>query len=258
MIKYTIVIYISLLFGLASPSWAQKTTYVFLESNMAEAFVFADSVYMGKASQGEYQIDWAASELRVVPPQLDSWAISSLKEDISNFKGDSLYLNLNFPYYYNVESIPYDARVFVEKQQERILLGSTPLLYKSNDPLRGMLLITKEGYEPQRLSPGEDIWNNHRLEMVPNSVGEELAETFWYPETRSNKWIDYVAGGVALASGILSIHYKTKANRRYNVYEENGDPALRSGFERYDRYAAYALGTMQVGIGVLAVRFIIN
>ncbi len=229
-----------------------------VETNMPDAMVYADSVYIGRASDRVFAIPRETSSFRLVPPTLDSWSMAPLVTELSEHAADTLALEMRFKYHYRIESIPYDSQVFLESPGERTLLGDTPLLYAVDDPIRGMLLVTKSGYDPLRMTPGEKIWNQHYITLETEIEDQELARTFWKPGNRSGRWIDVVAGGVAVASGILAVRYKTKADRRYSRYEQSGDPALRPGFERYDTYSALALGTMQVGLGVIALRFIID
>ncbi len=253
--------FLMLCFGLVQhTAHAQQVTprVVKVHTNMSEAMVYADSVYLGRALDQFFTLPQDAATLRLVPPNLDSWSMSPIITDLDDAMGDSLQLTLNFQYHYRVESVPYDARVFLELPGERSLLGDTPLLYAVDDPIRGMLLVTKEGYEPLRLTPGEKIWNQHYITLEEKVNEEQLAKAFWRPGDKSTRWIDYLAGGVAVASGVMAIRFKTKADRRYARYEQSGDPTLRPGFERFDRYAAVSLGTMQVGLGVLAVRFVIK
>ena len=231
---------------------------IYLESNFDDALVFADSQYVGRASDRVFRLTPGSKELRIIPPQMDSWSIKPQIQSLNLFGGDTLTLDISFPFHYKIESVPYEASVYWEKVGERVLLGATPLLYTSEDPMRGMLLVTREGYEPYRISPGEEIWNYHHVDLEINNEKGDIADTYWHPEQRSGRWIDFAAGGVAIVSGILAIRYKTKANRRFDRYALSGNPELRSGFEKYDRYAAISLGTMQAGIGVLAIRFVLK
>ncbi len=228
-----------------------------LRSNMGSAMVYVDSVYIGRVSDQFFTVPSTAQYLILVPPSIDSWAIPPLESNLQQLAGDTLKMSLDFQYHYRVESIPYDAQVFVETPGDRTLLGDTPMLQAFDDPIRGMLLVVKDGYEPLRLTPGEEIWNQHHVSLKEKMV-EDGPHAFWKPGNKSSRWVSMLAGGVALASGALAVHYKFKADRRYARYEETGDPDLRPGFERYDRYAGVALGTMQVGIGVLAVRLVLN
>ena len=61
-----------------------------------------------------------------------------------------------------------------------------------------------------------------------------------------------------MAAGAVSIHYKFKADRLNDQYQENGDPELRPEINSFDTRAAVSLGVMQVGLGVLAIRFILK
>ena len=56
----------------------------------------------------------------------------------------------------------------------------------------------------------------------------------------------------------MAVHFKFKADRRYDRYVETGDPALRPAIKRYDTYSGVALGVMQAGAGLFAVRLILR
>lgn len=229
-----------------------------LESNLEESLVFADSTYIGRSSQFTFLVPADTRQIKLVPPEYNSWSIEPVISSVSFSGQDTASLSINFPFYYKIESIPFNASIYLEKPEERQLLGSTPLLYTSEDPLKGMLLLSVDGYESFRLTPGEDIWNQHLVELKEQAEEDLISKRYWTPERSRNRWIDYTAAGVSLVGGVLAIRYKTKANRRFDSYRISGDPALRNGFERYDRYAAISLGAMQAGIGVLAIRFVIK
>ena len=226
-----------------------------LDTNLPEAYVYVDSLYMGLAGQGRFDVPVGRRRIRLIAPEVESWSIRPVESVVDVPAGDTLHLSLFFPYLYQIESVPFDAQVFLEQPEQRLALGLTPLLYESEEPLRGMLLISKEGYEPERFSPGESVWNHHRVVL---SVEDAIADAYWKPDRPSRRWVEYVAGGVALVAGVAAVRFKAKADRRFDRYSQSGDPSLRSGFERYDRYAAVSLGVMQAGIGVLAIRLIID
>lgn len=258
----TVLIALCILFASVQSSVAQQldsTKVIYLDTNLGEAFVFADSTYLGRASQYVFSLPAGTDEIKLVPPEVGSWSVTPEIVPFEVTGKDTMSLEINFPFYYKIESIPYDAEVYLEQPEERKLLGSTPLLYTSSDPLKGMILLAREGYESVRLTPGEDIWNQHLIEI--SEIESEVVasnERFWTSNKPSTRWVDYTAAGVALVSGILAIRYKTKANRRFDRYRVSGDPALRGGFERYDRYSAISLGAMQAGIGVIAIRLVLK
>ena len=56
------------------------------------------------------------------------------------------------------------------------------------------------------------------------------------------------------AGGALAVHFKFKADDRYDQYLETGDPEFKDQVQQYDTYSYVALAGMQVGIGVLVFR----
>jgi len=238
---------------------AQNGVVLRLQTNLPEALVYADSVPIGRASSNYFLIPRSTRLLRLVPSNSDSWSIIPIWRELTFSTGDTLSLELNFPHHYKVESVPFGAEVVLETPEGRSRLGDTPLLHTADSPLRGMLFVHKEGFESQRLTPGDEVWNHHQLALKILEEGSLTAtDEVWIPERPKRKWITYVAASTALVSGVLAVHYKLKADRRYDRYALSGDPTLRGGFVRLDRNAAIALGTMQVGLGVLAIRLIIN
>ena len=258
LISICFVLAIMLRGGVPAAAQDEAPVVLYLKTNLPEALVYTDSLYLGRANQHAFTIPADRKELRLVAPDLASWSVQAITADIEAGPGDTLTLTVDFPYYYQIESVPFDARVFLEQPQARTLLGETPLVYTSTEPLRGMIFVTKDGYIAERFTPGEEIWNFHRTVLTREEIEEAIAEGHWKPEGKSRKWLAIAAGGVSLASGIAAVAFKAKADRRYDRYVLTGDPTLRGGFERYDRYAAISLGAMQVGIGVLAIRLVLD
>ena len=197
---------------------AQESSRVVVEltSNLDESIVYADSTYLGRAMNGRFEISATTSKIWLVPPNVDSWSIAPLFAEIAAVPGDTVQLTMNFQYHYKLESIPFDAEVFIEKPGKRTLLGETPLDYKSDMPLRGMLLVSKEGFKPKRFTPGEDLWNQHYVELELED--EALAEEYWHPGKRSGRWLNILVGGAVVASGVAAIRFKSKADSRYDRY----------------------------------------
>ena len=246
--------------GWAPCSRAQSTVVVHLETNYPRAIVFADSVWLGSASQEVLVVPAQTRVLRLVPPSVDAWSIQPLTASLdAAAPGDTLSLRMLFPYHYRLESIPYGATVTLETPMGAFRLGKTPLTYKSEVPLEGTLRVDLPGYLREEQAPGADIWNRHVFALKPVAQpGAELAgsEVNWHPPRTRRTWIDYAAVGTALSAGVLAIHFKRKADRRFDRYQEDGDPALRSSIKRFDTYSGIALGVSQVSLGLFAFRLI--
>jgi hypothetical protein len=238
------------------PSNAQSFAVVSVESNAADALVYADSLYLGTVAARWFLVPRTATQLRLVPSEGDVWSMAPAAAPLDFHEADTLHMRIDFPYRYAFKTDPYGALVLLETPDGRAVLGSTPLLHTAPDPLRGMILFQKEGYELKRVAPGEAIWNRHEAELVPLEVAAIRGDE-WVRRPRG-RWLNIALGGAALASGVLAVHFKMKADARYDLYAENGDPRLRGAFERYDRRAVAALGAMQVGVGVLAIRLVLQ
>ena len=246
-----------LLVGLAArPAAAQGQAAVQVSTNWPEAVVYADSLRLGLADESTtYQIPARTGRIRLVPPERATWSIQPVSAPLSVAPGDTASLTMDFPYHYRIESIPYGVTVYHRAEAgERRALGQTPLLYKTERPLQDPLVIDEPGYQVADIQPGQDIWNEHLVELTPTTSQSERAVVSWEPPAQRRSWIDIAAVGVAAAAAAVSIHYKFKADRLYEEYQQSGDPALRPDIKTYDTRAAVSLGVMQVGFGVFAIR----
>lgn len=238
---------------------AQERVIVLLDTNLPESTVYADSMRLGPASQGTFQIPADTRQLRLVPPGGALWTIAPVTAPLSLSAGDTLELHLSFPYHYQIETIPYGASVYLETLDGRTTIGETPVLYKSPQIPVGPFIIERRGNIPVVLTPGQEVWNRYVLTLDAVRIEDvESAEMAWRPPRKRRLWIDYTAAAVAVAAGAVSIHYKFKADRLNEQYEQTGDSALRPRIHDLDTRAGVALGVMQVGVGVLALRFILR
>ena len=241
--------------GLAQHVWAQDRAYVTLETNYPEAVLFADSLRVGSVFGETVGIPSTVRTLKLVPPEVDSWSVSPVSQQVDLVPGDTALLKLDFPYHYRIESIPFDASVHIEKSDGMKRLGSTPLLYSSERPIEGNLLIERAGYVVERIDPGSEIWNRHIVELSPSDeLDPTAAQVNWQPPKRHRAWIDYAAIGTALVAGAFAVHYKFKADDLYSQYEDTANPALRDEIQSHDLRSGIAFGVMQAGIGVFAIR----
>lgn len=238
---------------------AQDRAVVLIDTNMPEAILYADSTRLGPASLGTFLVPTTTQRLRLVPPGGDAWSIAPVEAALDAAPGDTLAVPLPFPYHYQIETIPFGATAVLEHLDGRIDLGKTPVLYKAPDVLEGRFIIEHQGYLSEELTPGNEVWNRYLVTLQPLRVGEVVsAEQAWRPPPKRHRWIDYTAGAIAVIAGAVSIHHKFKADRLNDQYQQTGDPVLRPRINTLDTRAAVSLGVMQVGLGVLALRFILK
>ncbi len=244
---------------------AQTPTDVVLaiETNTSDAVVYVDSTYLGSVSKRYFRVPATAGEVRLMAPYQASWSLRPVvrqieDSDTGSVRQDTLVINASFPYSYRIESTPFGASVSQVVERARLdepgELGITPFTLTRDEPLAGYLLVTKPGYEAVEIEPGAQVWNRHSV--VLKSVGGLAVDrrAVAVEQPRRRRWIDAVSLGVAGGAAAVAIHYKFKADRRYDVYAENGDPELRPAIKRLDVRSGVALGVMQVGLGVFAIR----
>jgi hypothetical protein len=241
----------------SAPASGQNSVFLTVETNWPDAIVFADSVPVGLAGQYHFVLSEPVHQVRLVPPASNVWNVVPLSATVNAQPGDSVRVELTFPYTYQVESLPFGAEVFLETEAGRRRLGTTPVQYRSAQPVEGTFVIERSGYARQRVEPGRDVLNRTVLTLEPLVAVETHSPTVnWRPPRRSTKWIDYAAVGLAATAGVATVHYKFRADRAYDRYLQTGDPALRDVVNRNDLRAAVALGAMQVGVGVFTLRLV--
>ncbi len=236
------------------PAPVLAQTIVVVETNHPQAAVYADEVLLGRAAERVFRVPHGVEFIRLVAGAKANWSIPPRVWEVTPGTSDTATVRLDFPYYYRFESAPFGASVLDGGNEER-LLGQTPLTRSFPDPLTRRVVIALEGYEPREISPGSDIWNVHSVELRPiNDDAQAGTDVAWRPPQTRRRWIDYAALGTAAVAGVLAVHYKFKADRRYDVYRDTGDPALRPDIKRYDVYSGVALGVMQGSLGLFAIR----
>ncbi len=233
---------------------AQAQSLAIVNSNDPNAHVYADSTWLGLASLQSFLVPEGTALVRVVPRNVGVWGLATITAPVSP-RSDTTIVAAQFPYTYRLETTPVGADIYRILDGERIHLGATPQVSMFDAPIGGLLSFEKQGYATVEVPPGDAFWNRHLAVMRPLSGGTSpRTDLHLEAPGRSKRWIDYVAVGAALAGGILAVHYKTKADNRFDVYQETGNPDLRPRIENFDTRSAWALGAMQAGVGVFAIR----
>lgn len=241
------------------PVQAQESVVTLVQTNLPGATLYADSLLLGPAETGRFLVPVGTQHLRLLPPGNDLWSIEPLEVPFTAQPGDTLELDLPFPYHYKIESIPFGASVSMDANGEKALLGKTPVQFTLDEVPDNGFIVQRPGYLTEQVEAGEEVWNRTVLTLRPVAPETTTAtEVNWEPPRKRHRWIDYTAAVVALGAGALAVHYKFQADRLDDRYRETTDPALRSEIQSLDTRSNIALGVMQGGIGVLAIRFVLR
>jgi len=223
-------------------------------SNLPGSLVLVDSAYVGVVGEDLFfAVTPGIHVVGVAPKEVGSWVLSPPETEVSVEPGDSLTVLLDFPTTYRIDTIPFGATVF--REDADIALGQTPLVFTTESALRAALVLEKRGYATERIIPGTEVVNQHTVSL--RSINDEARAANpveWDGPSRGGNWLTYSALGLVAASGALAVHFKFRADDRYDEYLVSADPETKDEVDRLDRLSYVALGGMQVGIGVLVYK----
>ncbi len=235
-----------------------------VETNAPDAVVLIDAEIVGVASDSPFLLPAGPRQIVLVEATENGWAPRRVSGSVIVAADQTVTVHLNLPFRYRIDSMPPNAEIVLRLGGSEEVLGIAPLTVDRPEAMVGMLVARRAGFMPAEVPPGDSLFNHHTLMMQPLEAGAELdAVTSWIPPRKPRRWIDYTAAGVALAAASVAIYYKFEADDLDDRYRspgslERGDPLLKQEAERLDLYSLGALGIMQVGITVLAVRFVLR
>ena len=244
--------------ALAAPAAAQSA-HVRVDADEGEVVVDGE-----RAGQAGAWVAVAPGERTVaLVDDADAWNPRRAETTLTVAPGDSATVALALPIRLRVETLPIRAVVVRETGGSRDTLGTAPLVLETDGTGPVVLAASLDGYETVRQSVAPDAG---AVTLVLPLGAETVPEAALLPTERSTlgrTLVDLGVGAAALAAGAVAVHYKFRANdvdERYRTEgtPDFGDETLREEALRLDRYSAVALGAMQVGVGVLALRFVLR
>lgn len=244
---------LSLVWITGRPGRAQSQALLKVNTNTSQGVVYLDSLRLGPAKDSPWHVPADTYRVTVMPRSEHSWSQPRPSRQVVAAPGDSLSLRLNFPYAYLIHTVPSEATVWLRTGRRQRRLGKTPLTYWQTTPVQGTFVVNKAEFDSVHVTPGREIWNMHKVQLVgPHRPFVERHSQL--PGKNQKGWLTYLAAGVAVVSGGAAVYFRHRANQ----LKRSGLPVKRAKGRRYRRLSMGALVTMQAGIGVLAVRFILD
>jgi len=220
-------------------------------SNADSAGVWIDGSWAGYVAQGPFGLSAMAKEVVVRPFGVDAWSILPLRFDLDKRSIGAVTLDARFNYHYSIQSIPSGAQVYLGGDK----LGSTPMLHVSQAPLEESIRLELDGYHGSTAQPGDGIWNTISVTLAALPVDPEAVLSLRGRQRKGSR-LNMAVAALSFTAAVLAIHYRTKADNRFDDYALSGTASLRAKINRLDRQSGIALGTMQLGLGFVAVRLI--
>jgi hypothetical protein len=132
--------------------------------------------------------------------------------------------------------------VYVIKEDS--LIGFTPLLLEEG---YNSLLLQKPGYADKVVSQ-QDIASGVKPEL--QFIGQVKGESF-YEST-----IFKILVGTAIALGATTAYYKLEADKKFDEYQQTGNPAALEDTDKYDTISAVTFIGLQISFGLILFLFL--
>ena len=206
-----------------------------------------------------------------------AWNPRRAEVTVSVPAGDTLAVGLALPVRVRIETRPSRAAVaLVRADGTRQALGTSPLAADLAAGTAGVLVATLGGYREARVALDASTAARRTtpvtLLLVPDgglAAGSDggpdgaPAVTVLPARPRRTGFVDAGIGVLALAAGAVAVAAKFRADGLDDRYRdpasaERGSASLRADAARLDRVSLAALGVMQLGVGVLALRFVLR
>ena len=243
---------------LAVPAAAQ-TAHVRVEAEAGEVWVDGDRA--GRA--GEWvEAEPGVRDLTLVEDS-QTWDPRRAQTQVTLATGDSLVVRIALPVRLRVETLPIRATIVRQGPEGLDTLGLAPLTLDADAGESVVLVASLDGYESVRQSVEA---GQARVTLVLPLLEDAVPEVALLPTERSTLGRTLIDMGIAaatLTAGAVAVRYKFHADElddRYRTegFAEFGDESIRQEVLSLDRTSTIALGAMQVGIGALALRFVLR
>lgn len=238
---------------------AAQTAHVRVDAEAGEVWVDGDRA----GGAGEWvEVEPGLREVALVEDSR-TWNARRAETSVTLADGDSLTVRLDLPVRLRVETLPIRATVVREGPEGADTLGLAPLTLETGVGASVVLVASLDGYEPVRqvVEAGQG-----RVTLVLPLSDDAVPEAALLPTERSTLGRTLIDVGIAaatLTAGAVAVHYKFRADERDDEYRTEGSAgfgveSVRQDVLRLDRTSAIALGAMQVGVGVLGLRFVLR
>lgn len=198
---------------------------------------------------GEHQV-------RALNPHRSSWLERDWISQVKIVEGDTCELEVRFSTYYIINTHPFDASVIAQGVE----IGRTPLILPSG---KGEITLKKEGYKDRVVSLNS---KGERFFHIPLEKDQKfqrerlrlLKEAHRAEKRRKALLRSTIA--LALASGVVAIYFKHRADRAYNEYLVAGDPKemnrLFNDTKRYNTLWGISYGLFEASLLVIFYLFL--
>ncbi|MFQ5752143.1 MAG: PEGA domain-containing protein [bacterium] len=223
--------------------------YLILETRYSGLEVRIDGKFIGYTPVDVVVLSTGLHQVTVSYPNPANWMDEDWLANVKIMSSDTLRVPVVFKKSYSINSNPYGATVWLEKN----IIGETPIFFKLYENEVKQITLTKAGYQDTSFTIGTtkqlffDISLRKRKNPLDQSlgvVGSDLKKS-----SKSKKYL-YSAVGLTVVSGALALFFRKKGNAKYDLYLSTGNPEVTDKYfneaKKFDRLSAVSFGVFQV------------
>lgn len=210
----------------------ERYGFVNINTEPNGAFVYIDSELVGRTPIVNLKIKVGTYTLKIKNPELSDWLEQDITQKIEIKENDTLNLSLTFEKFIKISSNPFSADIFLGDS----VIGTTPAILKLKNLLGKTLKITKKGYKD-----AEVFVDGKTQKIEVNLTPQNGIETELRTEPKDKLKTVIPIAGASVASGVISVYFKAKADKLYEEYLKTGDISKLNAVRTYDKIAGLTL-----------------
>ena len=212
---------------------------IFIHTDIENAKLFIDDSLESEGNNFELELEPGTYRINIVE-DFKKWNAANL-EDTLIIKDCS---TLNFDYDLNNKFILDTNPQNVYVKESDSLIGFTPMLLEGNFQT---LLLQKPGYK-DKLIYHQDFAEGVKPEL--KFIGEVNSDSFY------DTFLFKVLIGTAITLGATTAYYKLEADKKFDEYQDTGDPAALDQTNKYDSISAATFVALQINFGLILYFFL--
>jgi|GEM_PF-2726626 len=221
-----------------------------VEAEISGLNIFLDEKKIGQTPLKDFAISPGEHEIIVTSPFWPAWDKPNYQITFTAVAGEKCRFFARFVERILVNSIPHGAQVYLDDK----LIGETPTTCLKDTSRVQVLVLKKEGFEPfkARLTDVAKQALVIRLHEDPEwAQAEEKAKSEKEKQLKRRKRMMAASLGIAAASGLATIHFRSQGNEEYSRYLSTAVPKqMEAHFDQaqeYDRIASITYALFEAG-----------
>ena len=212
---------------------------IFIQTDIKNAKLFINDSFESEGNTFELELEPGTYSINIVE-DFKKWNAANVEDTLIIKDCTTLNFNYNLNNKLILDSNPQN--VYVKESDS--LIGFTPMLLENNFQT---LLLQKPGYEDKLISHQDvEAGVKPELKFIGQVKGESFYETFLFK----------VLVGTAITLGATTAYYKLEADKKFDEYQDTGDPAALEQTDKCDTISAATFVALQINFGLILYLFL--